>query len=255
MDYNLHTHTTRCSHAEGTEREYIEKAISAGIKLMGFSDHFPWKNNDGTEHFYRVPTELAQDYIQTVKALGEEYKDKIEILAGFEIEYLPGKFDEMLDYAKSLGCEYLILGQHYVFEDEETVWSAFETDRVDVLKEYVDCVTAGIKSGVITYVAHPDMINYVGDDDIYNKEMKRICETAKEYNIPLEINFVGVRLKRNYPNKKFWKIAGEVGCDVVMGFDAHDTDAAGDIKSVEIAMEYVEKYNLNLLERPTIKRI
>ena len=43
MDYNLHTHTYRCSHATGTEREYIEAAISAGIKIMGFSDHIPFK--------------------------------------------------------------------------------------------------------------------------------------------------------------------------------------------------------------------
>lgn len=255
MDYNLHTHTTRCSHAEGTEREYIEKAISAGIKLMGFSDHFPWKNNDGTEHFYRVPTESAEEYVSTVKALAEEYRDKIEILTGFEIEYIPGKFHKMLEYAKSLGCEYLILGQHYVFEDEEQKWSSFETDEERILKEYVDCVTTGIKSGVITYVAHPDMIYYTGDDDIYYKEMKRICETAKKYDIPLEINFVGVRLKRHYPNEKFWKIAGEVGNSVVFGFDAHDTEAAGDLASVEEAMPIVQKYNLNLLERPTIKRI
>ena len=255
MDYNLHTHTFRCSHAEGTEREYVEKAIESGIKLMGFSDHFPWKNNDGTEHFYRVPMAEAEDYTETIKALREEYKEKIEILIGFEIEYIPGQFEDMVKYAQSLGCEYLILGQHFVFADDDQLWSSFETHEERALKEYVNCVTAGIKSGVITYVAHPDMINFVGDEKIYYNEMKKICEVSKEYNVPLEINFVGVRLKRNYPNEKFWKIAGEVGCDVVFGFDAHDTEAAGDLASVEIAMEYVEKYNLNLLERPTIKRI
>ena len=255
MDYNLHTHTVRCSHAEGTEREYIEKAISKGIKLMGFSDHFPWKNNDGTEHFYRVPMALAEEYIETIKSLREEYKEKIEILIGFEIEYIPGKFDDMIQYARDLGCEYLLLGQHFVFADEDQLWSSFETDELRALKEYVDCVAQGIKSGVITYVAHPDVINFVGDEDVYLEEMRRLCETAKEYNMPLEINFVGVRLKRHYPNERFWKIAAEVGCDVVMGFDAHDVEAAGDLDSVEIAMQMVKKYNLNLLTRPTIKRI
>ena len=28
---NFHTHTTRCKHATGTEREYVEKAIEAGF--------------------------------------------------------------------------------------------------------------------------------------------------------------------------------------------------------------------------------
>lgn len=255
MDYNLHTHTTRCSHAEGTEREYIEKAISAGIKLMGFSDHFPWKNDDGEEFFYRVPIADAEEYIETVKSLAEEYKDKIEIKVGFEIEYIPGQFDEMVEYARRLGCEYLILGQHFVLGQPDVFWSTSKTEDTDILKEYVDCVIKGIKSGFITYLAHPDMINFVGDESIYYEEMKRVCEASKECNVPIEINFVGVRLNRNYPNPKFWKIAGEVGCPVVFGFDAHDVAAAGDRASIEIAMEYVEKFNLNLLKRPTIKRI
>ena len=39
---NYHTHTTRCKHANGTEREYIEKAIEAGYQVLGFSDHSPY---------------------------------------------------------------------------------------------------------------------------------------------------------------------------------------------------------------------
>ena len=39
MNANYHTHTVRCHHAIGSEREYIEKAISRGFKKLGFSDH------------------------------------------------------------------------------------------------------------------------------------------------------------------------------------------------------------------------
>ena len=134
MDYNLHTHTFRCSHAEGTEREYIEKAISSGIKMMGFSDHFPWKD----ELYYRVPTAEAQEYIKSIRALRDEYKDKIEILIGFEIEYICEDFDEMVQYARELGCEYLIHGQHFVGNPLDARWSIFETEDVNFLKEYVD---------------------------------------------------------------------------------------------------------------------
>ena len=41
MHTNYHTHTYRCHHAFGTEREYIEKAIEAGFTVLGFSDHTP----------------------------------------------------------------------------------------------------------------------------------------------------------------------------------------------------------------------
>ena len=39
---NYHTHTPRCRHAGGSEREYIENAIAAGMTTLGFSDHTPY---------------------------------------------------------------------------------------------------------------------------------------------------------------------------------------------------------------------
>ena len=41
MIANYHTHTWRCLHAAGTEREYVENAIKGGYKILGFSDHTP----------------------------------------------------------------------------------------------------------------------------------------------------------------------------------------------------------------------
>ncbi len=38
---NYHTHTKRCRHAVGEDREYVEAAIEAGLKVLGFSDHTP----------------------------------------------------------------------------------------------------------------------------------------------------------------------------------------------------------------------
>lgn len=39
---NFHTHTSRCKHASGEDREYIEAAIKAGFQILGFSDHSPY---------------------------------------------------------------------------------------------------------------------------------------------------------------------------------------------------------------------
>ena len=36
---NYHTHTKRCHHACGEDREYVEAAIESGLKILGFSDH------------------------------------------------------------------------------------------------------------------------------------------------------------------------------------------------------------------------
>ena len=63
---------------------------------MGFSDHAPFVYPGGFQAGYCVHAEDAEDYIDTLKALREKYKGKIEIIIGFEMEYYPIYFDYML---------------------------------------------------------------------------------------------------------------------------------------------------------------
>ena len=38
---DLHNHTERCNHAQGSIDEYIQRAIDIGIDIYGFSEHAP----------------------------------------------------------------------------------------------------------------------------------------------------------------------------------------------------------------------
>ncbi len=253
MIYNYHTHTYRCSHASGTPEEYIKRAIDCGIKHMGFSDHIPFTFPDGYESYYRVPMAEVGDYVSELLTLREKYKDKIDIKIGFEMEYYPSHFDNMLKNAIEFGAEYLILGEHFLGDEHPSGTPAtIPYESVDALKEYVSNVVSGIKSGVFTYVAHPDILNFTGDNKAYEKEMRKICVASRECDIPLEINFLGIRDNRRYPNEKFWKMAGEEQCPVTFGFDAHDTLNAYDGKSLKKAEKVVEKYSLNYIGEPKL---
>jgi histidinol-phosphatase (PHP family) len=83
--------------------------------------------------------------------------------------------------------------------------------------------------------------------------MRRLCETAKALSLPFEINFLGVRRGRRYPNPLFWEIAGEIGCKVVFGFDAHLPEHAYDGESLEKVLEIVRKNRLEVIDIPDIK--
>lgn len=256
MNYNFHTHTKRCGHAEGTDEEYILNAIENGIEYLGFSDHSPYRYPDGFEAHYRVPLTGGKDYIRELNELREKYKDKIDIKIGFEMEYYPEHFDEMLKTAKDLGAEYLILGQHFIpAEHPNGFHTCKNAPDPKLLEEYVNCVIKGIESGVFTYVAHPDMIDYKEDEDFFCQQMKKICIASKKYNVPVEINFNGIRCERHYPNELFWKIAGEEGCPVTFGSDAHNPKHTFDGESLEKAKQLVEKYNLNYIGKPEIINI
>ena len=78
---NFHTHTTRCKHAIGTEREYVENAIKAGYQVLGFSDHAPYPYPDPEPYYIAHTMKLheLEDYCATVLALREEYKNDIQI--------------------------------------------------------------------------------------------------------------------------------------------------------------------------------
>ncbi|MBE7049335.1 MAG: histidinol-phosphatase HisJ family protein [Ruminococcaceae bacterium] len=253
MNYNYHTHTYRCHHATGKIEEYIQRAIDNGITHMGFSDHFPYICTDGTEGEARVRVSEAYEYVSEIDALRKKYKNKIDIKIGFEMEYYPEFFEKMINDAIDYGAEYLILGEHYIQEESPNGIHTFEeTCDEDFLSRYAECVISAIKSGYFTYVAHPDGIRFTGDDFVYEKYVRKICKASKEYNIPLELNFLGIRDNRHYPNLKFWKIAGEEKCPVTFGFDAHTVKSAYNGKSLPKAKEIVEMFGLNYIGKPDI---
>ncbi len=253
MNYNYHTHTVRCHHAVDSDVEYIERAIEAGIEFLGFSDHAPFMFPDGYESFYRVDMSEGEEYVKTIRDLAKKYSHKVQISVGFEIEYYPLYFDKMLENARKFGAEYLILGQHFLGnEHPDGIGTRAHIENPELLTEYVDSIISAIKTGVFTYIAHPDIIRFEGNDEHYVREMTRLCEAAKELDIPLEINLHGIANNRHYPSDRFFAIAGKIGSPVTFGFDAHESSALLDRDSLKIATELVKKHNLNYIGKPKL---
>jgi len=164
--YNYHTHTVRCGHATGEDREYVEEAIRGGIKKMGFSDHISLRYPDGYEAGYRVPTDRAKEYAESVRALQKEYAGKIEIFLGFETEYYVDQFEKMLAFSKELGVDYWILGQHFVGGDRDNVYSGWEGDDENRLAQYAAQVCAAMETGKFSYVQGAASCNFLLADEI-----------------------------------------------------------------------------------------
>ena len=253
MEYNFHTHTTRCRHAEGSDEEYIKCAIEAEIKHLGFSDHAPFIFPDGYENRYRVQMCDAQGYVDDLRLLREKYKDKIEIAIGFEMEYYPAYFEEMLKIARNVGAEYLILGQHFLYNEHPGgIGAGGPTDSADQIKEYVDEVIAAMHTGVFSYVAHPDVMCFTGDDKIYEREITRLAKASRELNIPLEINLAGVRYNKFYPADKFWEIVGKIGSPVTIGYDAHKAEDLLNTEQLNTVEELIKHHKLNYIGMPSL---
>ncbi|MBQ6385131.1 MAG: histidinol-phosphatase [Lachnospiraceae bacterium] len=250
---NYHTHTWRCRHASGTEREYIEHAIRAGLKVLGFSDHTPIPFKGGYVSDHRMPPDLLEDYVTTVSALKAEYSREIEIHLGLEFEYAPRYLEEQLAVMRDYPIEYLLLGQHFLEDEIGGAYCGKPTRKESTLVKYREVCEEAMHSGLYLYFAHPDVIHFIGDASVYEREMHHLCETARSLSIPLEINLLGIDTHRNYPNPLFWKIAGEVGCDAVIGCDAHRAEDVTRPAAYEKAMRIVKDHHLHLLTELSLK--
>ena len=136
MKTNYHTHTPRCGHAEGSERAYVEAALAQGFSALGFADHVPMPYKDFSSPIRMQPHETA-GYVDTLNGLREEFRGRIDLHIGFEAEYFPALFDDLLRLLEPYDYEYLILGQHFLDTEINSPYLALPVDSIERLDAYV----------------------------------------------------------------------------------------------------------------------
>lgn len=253
MIANYHTHTWRCKHADGLEQDYIEAAIAAGMQVLGFSDHTPYPFPNGYVSFFRMAPAQASDYFSTLTELKQRYAGKIELHFGVEAEYYPARFDALLELLRQFPCDYMIMGQHFIHNEIDGVYSGRETDDPSVLRQYVTQVLEGLSTGFFTYLAHPDLLHWSGDEITYRRQMERLCQGVKDLGVPLELNLLGLAEGRHYPNECFWEIAGQVGNCAILGCDAHRAADLNRPAIEQLGRELAARHGIALLDRAQLK--
>lgn len=253
MIANYHTHTPRCRHACGDEESYVKNALERRLTTFGFSDHTPQFFPGDYYSFMRMYPEELPGYCDTVRKLRKQYRNQLEIPLGLESEYYPGTWKELLPRLRDAGIEYLILGQHWLGNEENEHGSGGATADESLLRRYVRQVLEGLETGCFSYLAHPDLFRFVGDESTYRRHMGQIVRFAKEADIPLEINLLGLALNKHYPRRAFWELAAEEGCKVILGMDAHTPEQVADTAPEAAALEMVKLLGLNLIHTLELK--
>lgn len=244
---NYHTHTKRCYHAIDCEEDYILAAIKAGYEELGFSDHTPWRYHSTFHSSMRMEEERLKDYVETLRRLKEKYKNQISIKIGLECEYFPEYMDWLKDTIQYYQLDYIILGNHYDKTDETGIYFGRPLNKQQ-LTDYVDSCIAAMETGLYSYLAHPDLAYYDTQDPFYVEEMTRLCKRAKALDIPLEFNLLGYATNRQYPNETFFRLAKKIGNRVIIGTDAHESQALSDVKTYQMAILYLQRLGIDVCE-------
>lgn len=255
MIANFHSHTFRCNHAFGSEEAYVEAALQKNIKLLGFSDHTPYFFPGEYYSTFRMRPEELKGYCDTVLALRKKYAGKIEIPLGLELEYYPDLLPALLPFLRDHGIEYLLLGQHLIGNEIGEHYSGHPTADGGLLRRYCHQSMEAMNTGLFTYFAHPDLFFFTGSEGVYRELMRELCREARGCGLPLEMNLLGIREGRNYPNPVFWEIAAEEGCQVILGCDAHAPEHLLEEKAEPAAREILARFGLTPMDTVALRRI
>lgn len=259
---NFHTHSNYCD-GKATLREMVDFAVAHGFSELGFSGHSPLP----FENTYSITD--YEGYCNEVRALKEEYKDRIKIYLGLEIDYIPGMLEDFTPLIEQGGLEYTIGSIHLIPAegiipmDANDLWmidgSRYQTYDEGLMKHY----GGDIKRGVTAYfhnenamlernrptiVGHPDKIVMHNRDRYFTEDEKWYRDLAfetihliKDLDLVCEINTRGIYKGRHadyYPGKWLIQEMKLLHIPVIVSTDAHSPE---DLLRTEGANEYLRE--------------
>ncbi|MDQ1340563.1 MAG: histidinol-phosphatase family [Campylobacterota bacterium] len=228
MIVDLHNHTKLCNHAEGEISQYIEKAIECGVKYFGFSEHAPMNFDEK----YRINFEQMKEYEKSVLDAKERYKNSIEILLGYEVDYLIGYMDERVLNAD---VDYLIGSVHFIeewgFDNPEFIGNYKNQNIDEIWQKYFNAIEDMAKSKLFDIVGHIDLIkifNFLPKKNII-EIAKNALFAIKEAGMSVEIYVAGFRkpVAEAYPSPILLEEIKKLGIPITFASDAHKPEQVG----------------------------
>lgn len=259
---NFHTHSNYCD-GKATLREMVDFAVAHNFTALGFTGHCPLP----FDNTYSITD--YEGYCNEVRALKEEYADRIEISLGLEIDYVPGMLEDFSPLIKQGGLEYtigsihLIPAERIIPKDGNDLWmidgSRYQTYDEGLMKHFGGDIRRGVRAyfrnenamlehNRPTIVGHPDKIVMHNRDRYFHEDEKWYRDLAletihliKELNLICEINTRGIYKGRHadfYPGKWLIKEMKQLRIPVLVSTDAH---APEDLLRTEGAYEYLQE--------------
>ena len=237
-----------CRHAKDELSAVVETAIARGFTHYGLSEHCP---RDRPQDLYPDerdlgPADLAaafQAYTAEAFALRERYRDRLQLIVGFETERLPpdGWAARMQELRASAPFEYVIGSVHDVdgtYVDLTAEVTAALAERLggrDALHaRYFSAVAEMVETLRPEIVGHLDLVRKfdgpgAGFSAAVQPYIERALEAVAAHGAVLDINCGAHRrgLSPVYPLPDILSRAQRMGIAVTLGDDSHGVSSVG----------------------------
>ena len=230
VDY--HVHTRLCGHAIGEPEDYVREAIGLGLSEIGFADHMPLLGRRD-DRLTMSPDDLPR-YVDLVTEL-RELVDDVRIRLGIEMDYFPGRMDEIWDAASSFDFDYVYGSVHYIdgwgFSDSRHLSSYQGRDPDETYARYFELFCEAVRQGGFDIMAHPDLVKKHGITTRLPLERmyREAAEAMADAGVAVEVNTSGLRKAALdiYPTLPFLTACADMGVAVTLGSDAHAPGQVG----------------------------
>ncbi|SDT21400.1 histidinol-phosphatase (PHP family) [Paenibacillaceae bacterium GAS479] len=239
MKFDLHTHHTRCGHAEGNIEDYIVAGISAGLDVIGISDHSPYfgSEDDHPNPGISMARSSLPGYVDEVLALKKKYEGRIEVLLGMESDYFPEHAETYRTAYELYPFDYLIGSVHFsggksIFNRNR--WKGLsDAVQAEQKREYYELIRQSALCGMFQILGHIDAMKgyYPAFSDIPASEsIDLTLQAIAGSQSAIEINTSGKTKTVGgwYPSEAILERALHYGVKVSFGSDSHVPARVGD---------------------------
>ncbi len=245
-----------CEHAEGSLCDILESAYKVGYNVFGVAEHMPRVEERylyGKEHEWGwTPKTLEENfdrYAHTIRALSEEFADRLTVMCGFEIEVVPeDRYTELIaHYRTHYGFDYIVGSVHYL---HDTMLDGGSSEEFFALMEGL----GGMENLAVAYyrkvaemaqavrpevIAHLDLIRLrafrLGLDmnalrtPKVRQAVEETLEAIRSVDAFVEINTAGLRkgLPEPYPESWIVQLGARMGVKFCIGDDSHRPEQVG----------------------------
>lgn len=240
-----HCHTTFCD-GRDTPENMVIAAVNTGMTDIGFSAHAMWPF--ATE--WHLSAKRYGEYLAEINRLKSAYDGRINIFAGFEVDYLRGVSAPDPAVYGRFKPDYLIGSVHYVRPasgfDSEGLWSTdaptdevrrgldacFGGDGKRAIQSYWAAVREMVTDCRFDIIGHLDVIRKRNgelrffDESAawYRAELKATAKAVARSGKIVELNTGGIARKAIdsiYPSDELLSLLGKHGVPITICSDAH----------------------------------
>ncbi len=209
MVANYHCHS-RFDDGHGELEEYVRAALGRGLRILGFTGHAPLPFACD----WTMPPALLPEYLDTARCLQNAYRDKIELLVGLEVDYIPDIISPKAAQIHGLNLDFTVGSVHFLGrladgepwtvdgppeELEQGVAESFNGDMRRAVEGYYQRIRAMVVTAAPDIIGHFDVIKknngnskYFSEDaPWYRSAVRQTLDAVAASPCILEINTRG----------------------------------------------------------------